>query len=186
MAINQNIFLCFPTMESTNFYLREIKDCDYLDIQEIYDNKFLHQYSNVPYIEDRQDSKDLIFGVKESYYKNQAILWCVEDKVTSECVGIVNLSSISESSSKGEIGFGLKEVKMNQGIMEEVITEISTNLIDIYLFNRIEANVNIDNTTQIDVYNTAGFTLEGERNDYLYNEEFDIYMDCYIFAKVKT
>ena len=186
MPISTNLFLCFPTMESEKFFIREVKDCDYLDIKEIYDNQFLHMYNNVPYIENRADSKELIFGVKESYYNNESILWIVEDKITSECMGIINLSEISELSSKGEIAFALKEENINKGIMEEAMFVVTDELINIYLVNRIEANINVENIPHINVYNTVGFIVEGERNDYLYNEEFDVYMDCYIFARVKV
>lgn len=181
--INTLFVGAIPTFESENYILRKVVLSDWEDLIEIYQNQFLHEYGNTPYIYTEKMAINLITGIEYNYAMGKAAAWSIEDKINHECIGILSLNNVSINDKKTEIGYGLKEIHMNKGIMSEIFPVFIDNIIS-YGFYRIEANVDVDNIASRNLCENNGFLQEGIRRKYIFNLEKQAFSDSYIYAKV--
>ncbi|MGL5822861.1 MAG: GNAT family N-acetyltransferase [Sarcina sp.] len=172
-----------PRFESENYIVRKIVISDWEDLIEIYQNRFLHEYGNTPYIYTEKMAINLITGIEYNYAMGRGAAWSIEDKNTKECIGILSLNNVSINDKKTEIGYGLKEIHMNKGIMSEVFPVFLDNIVS-YGFYRIEANIDVNNIASINLCESNGFLQEGIRRKYIFNLEKQVFSDSYIYAKV--
>ncbi|MGL5068963.1 MAG: GNAT family N-acetyltransferase [Sarcina sp.] len=171
-------------IDTENYSARGLASGDWEDMIEIYQNKYLHMYAKSQYIHTEKMAINLLTSIMYNFSVRKAITWMVTRKSDGENLGIVSLSNISYTDRKAELGYGLKESYMRQGVMGEVLKKIVDVLLE-YGFVRIEANIFKENIASIRLCEKVGFENEGLRRKYLFNSETDTYLDSYVFAVVK-
>lgn len=182
---NLALFNEFPYMEFDNYIITEIKEYDYENVIKIYNNKFLYLYNSVSHIKTKECAIGFIRSIAYKYNLRKEINWLIKSKENGEALGIITLNGICFVDKRAEIGYLMREDKSSRGIMTEVLKELINELLNTFQFNRIEANVYVENIPSIKVCNKIGFQNEGIRKKYIFNINTNKYMDSYIFAIVK-
>lgn len=92
----------------------------------------------------------------------------VYTKDTQEFVGVINLNSIRlDPFSSGSLGYYADESKTGKGYMKEAIRLVLRHSFQNIGLNRIEVNIQPENTSSIALIKSLGFEREGFSRKYL-------------------
>lgn len=153
-------------IESARLILRPLKPSDSEDLFEIFSDKHVMEYYNLPAFKNISEAVNQVDVFISSLKNKTMIRWGIELKDSRKLIGTCGLFSISEESRKAEMGYELNRKYWNRGIMTEALRTVMNFIFSQTDINRIEAFVEIPNTSSQKLLNKLGFTKEGILRQY--------------------
>ena len=148
-------------LETVRLKLRELKPDDEEALFEIYSDKEAMKYwDSLPFTTLSQAS-DMISNAKEWWESGDSICLAVEESNSNLVIGAMSLFNFHQESKRAEIGYILKRSYWGYGFMTEaLIKTIDYSFFDLGL-NRLEADIDPDNSASAKLLKKLGFSLEG-------------------------
>lgn len=180
----RDLFPVFPEIITDRLRLREISMGDLNSFYSIKsDPDVTFPYAMRPH-KDRDQTKKWIYNIFDSYEKEDAVMWAITQKDSSEVLGSVTLWNISADSGCGELGYELHKNAWGKGFAKEAAraaTEFGFSRLNL---NRIEACPYSDNVSSVKLLENIGYKLEGTlRERVRFN---GAYKDQLYFAVLKS
>ena len=108
-----------------------------------------------------EETKKVIHGWIDSYYKKSFYQWAITLKGIEEPIGAIGLFIVNENDLCGDVGYCISKEYWGQGITTDALKAIISFAFDRIGFNRIETYHSIHNPASGRVMQKAGMTFEG-------------------------
>ena len=142
--------------------LRKIDLKDTADIFTIYgDPQALEYWGHEPYT-DPQQAADMITDRIKWWDSGDSICFVIEERASGRAIGTISLFSIHESSRRAEIGYILNRDYWRQGLANEGVSAAIDYAFNQLNLNRLEADIDPENSASAALLSKLGFTLEGK------------------------
>ncbi|MGA2973635.1 MAG: GNAT family protein [Candidatus Bathyarchaeia archaeon] len=167
-------FTHFPSLITNRLHLRQIQPTDaeaFFAIKS--DLEVTRRYGQEPH-QSIDDTHAWIQRLQASYYRREALFWCLTLKGESSVVGSCTFWNFGAGFHCAEIGYELHRAYWRQGIMAEAISAILTYGFTELGLHRIEANPLAENTASKSLLLKLGFTYEGNlRQRHFFRDHFE-------------
>lgn len=160
-----------PTLDSDRLILRKL---DFNDIDAIYDygrDPLVSKYLVWNAHTSRIDTRDFLNTVVELYNKYRLLDWGIVLKESNKLIGTVSFVNMHRNILCGEVGYVLSRKFWNNGIMSEALNTVLHFAFTEMQLNRVEAQVDPENTASSKVLEKCGFQFEGIRRDIMYYKD---------------
>lgn len=186
MDILETAFNVFPKLETTHFFLREVKEQDCNEIYDIYSDEEAVQYQQIEPMKSMEQAKKSVTHFLNSYKNKKFIRWCIADKNYDKVVGLITLHDFDSWNSKAEIGYMLNKKYWKQNIMSESGQKVIEYAFEIIELHRIEAMIHPENIASNKLNIKLGFKSEGLKKSVSYNRKTGKYEDSLIYGLINS
>lgn len=119
-------------------------------------------------------------------YKNKEFYnWAIEDKLTGNVIGSINLMNVDNYNENCEVGYCIGQNFWNQGIMTEVLRIILDFAFKVVEFERITARRHINNIASGMLLKKCKFVYEGTLRKIIKDNKGD-FVDCKYYSLLKS
>ncbi len=153
-------------MESNRLLLRPLEKSDVLDLYEIFSDKLVMKYYDLLPFESISEAEKQINIFRKCLSEKSMLRWGIELKSNHKLIGTCGFFAFSEDAKKAEMGYELNRNYWNSGIMTEALEIILKFIFTNSEINRIEAFVEVPNTSSQKLLHKLGFTKEGILRQY--------------------
>ncbi|MBN1050259.1 GNAT family N-acetyltransferase [Clostridium botulinum] len=174
----------FPVVETTKIRLRQLKECDALDLVKYYSNEKVYQYLDWNGPENLEHALKIINIWNKGYEDGWIIRFAIADKETDKIIGTIFLTEFE--GKRAEIGYELSEEYWRSGIMSEAINEVLSlgfNKLDLV---RIQAFVCDENVASKEILKKFNFKKEGYLRQFECHNITGKCKDMWIFSLLNT
>lgn len=126
--------------------------------------EFMRYWSFSPWTSKHQAEKS-IADSRISLETGSSLKLGIMSKETGHLLGICSLFSIHTSSLRAELGYGLAPAHQGKGYMHEALVRLVNYGFSTLQLNRIEAEINPENTASSKVLEALGFQFEGKMRE---------------------
>ncbi len=148
-------------LATVRFKLRELNADDEEALFDIYSDKEVMKYWDSPPITTFSQAGEMISDAKKWWDAGDSICLAIEESNSNLVIGTISLFNFHQESKRAEIGYILGRSYWGYGFMTEVLIKI----IDYSFFeldlNRLEADIDPDNSASAKLLKKLGFSLEG-------------------------
>jgi len=148
--------------------LRKIEQSDAPSVLKGLSNDELTKYMLIRYynLSEVQEQMDYY----ANHFKNKTgAYWLIELKNNHTPIGVIGINDIHYSNKKCELGYWLYPEFWNNGYIVEAAKNVIDFCFDKLQLNRIEADVETENTASISIMKKLGFIHEGTLREYEMN-----------------
>lgn len=163
-------FTEFPVMNTKRLILREPKLSDAADIFVFRSDPIVQRYNAKP-MEDISEAREFIERHLAEYERRERIMWAVALKGAGTVIGLVGFGNWSHNHNRAMLGYDLAYEHWGKGYGSEAVREIIRFGFERMGLNRIEAATIEDNHESVRMLEKLGFTCEGIRRGYSYEED---------------
>lgn len=150
----------FPELETTRFYIKQIKAADQPFIFEGLSHPQVIPFYGVRYYTLKATKVQMEFY--ETIWKEKTgCWWKIVNKETNKPVGACGMNFYNPEHEKAEIGYWLLPKYWKKGIMPEVLPEMIRHLFNTWKLHRLEAVVETGNEASSKLLVKLGFVTEG-------------------------
>jgi len=179
----EKIFIEFPVIETERLILKELKDNHALDIFEYFSDEEVLEYYDIYPLTEIEEAEKLISVLENRFKKQKGIRWGISLKSSGKIIGTCGYHNLDKESFKAEIGYELSREYWRQGIMKEALGAIISFGFKEMELNRIEALVELENSSSIKLLEKLRFREEGLLREFaFYKEKFN---DLIMFSILK-
>ncbi len=123
-------------------------------------------------------------GAQMDYYRQQRIsgqgfYWVMEDRQSSEEMGVIGLNKISAEHQRAELGFWILPAFQRKGFVRESALAVIRDAFLNQGFIRIEACAETENTASCNLLQSLGFRAEGVFRSYEWNRGNRIHLEWF-------
>lgn len=173
-------------LETDNFILRPFNLQDAVDMYYNWaSDREVTKYLTWEEHYDINKTKAVVAFWESCYINKDYYNWAIEDKISGNVIGSINLMNIDNISENCEVGFCLGKKFWNQGIMKEVLLLIVNFAFNEIKFERITARRHIDNISSGMVLKKCNFIYEGTLRKIL-KDSNGILVDCKYYSILKA
>jgi len=141
--------------------LRRLSSVDTESLFTIYSNNQVMKYWSSPPFTAVWQANELISNSIKWWEAGESICLAVEELTSSKVIGTVSLFNFHQESKRAEIGYILGYPYWGRGFMIEALTKvIEFSFSDLFL-NRLEADIDPENTASAKLLTRLRFSLEG-------------------------
>lgn len=184
-SVIRKLFDTFPILVLGKYILREVDEGDYKDIFQIYSDKEVLKYENMPPFNQIDDAKVYIKTIKKGYKEKRFIRWVIEDRETKKALGLVTLHHIDYINFNAHIGYILNREYWGKGIMKKVVDKILQFSFEEVKIHRIEARIDPRNNNSIKLIQKLQFEKDGLLKESAYNYHKKVFEDRILYSKIK-
>ena len=168
-------FSNFPVLETKNLLLRKIETSDLSALFELYNEPLVMQYRGAPEFQVLQEAEDLLRQFGKHFESQKGIRWGIVRRMEPEIlIGTAGIKNRQEIHLRAEIGYELRPVFWNQGIMTEALQAITHFCFQKLSLHTIEANIATGNLASARVLHKLEFVKEAHyRENWYYKEWWD-------------
>ncbi len=162
--------------------LRSIRDNDENEIFKLRSDDRVMKLLDRPQAKSTDDARVLINKIKDGITKNEGITWGIALKHDSKLIGTIGYWRIVKEHFRGEIGYLLHVDFQKMGIMQEALLKVLDYGFEIMKLHTVEANVNPNNLSSINLLDRNHFIREAYfKENYYYNGRF---LDTAIYSLI--
>ena len=167
----------FPLLETRRLQLRKLEDSDWESVSFLRSDEKVNQFVVRPKAETREEALEFIEKIRGFVDSGDSFYWSISKKIESEMIGSICLWNFSEDRRSAEIGYDLKPMFQNQGIMTEAVQAVIDFAFRELKLERIEACTHRKNESSKKLLLKKHFQLNPERRDEEFPENiiFEIY-----------
>ena len=175
-------FVTFPTLGTARLDLRAPRAADADDIFVFRSDPEVQKYNGVP-MADVAEVAGLLDFSRDQFAGQHGILWAVAQRDENKVVGLAGLSYDSYHA-RAALGYDFARQYWGRGLATEALhAVIRFGFVEMGL-NRIEAETIADNFASVRVLEKLGFTCEGVRKAYSFEDD-GAYHDDAIYALLR-
>jgi len=110
------------------------------------------------------------------------LTWAIIHKNHQQCIGTITVRHLSP---KAEIGYVLSKAYWNQGLMTEIVNQLSNQLLALKDIYRVGATCHVENAASARVLEKCGFTKEGVLRYWAVFPNISREpQNCYVYSKI--
>jgi len=169
------------SMETTNYYLKEIQSTDIVNIHKGLSNPEITKYYDVHFatLEETKEQMEWYSNLKK---EGTGIWWGIYNKSNEFC-GACGFNGLEKQHKKAEIGLWLLKEFWGKGILKEVMPKVfEIGFMNLGL-NRIEGFVTSDNAKCKSALEKINFSFEGTMRECEIKNDEKLSIDIYAILK---
>ena len=163
-------FSVFPTLVGERSVLRELGPADALDLFAFRSDPEVQRYNSAP-MHDPAEAAALIRQLEVEYAAHRGLYWGITLREDAPVVGLIGLARWDPYHSRAEIGYDLRRDHWGRGVATDALKAVLTFGFTRLRLHRVEAQTIADNQASVRLLRRAGFTLEGVRREYSWEED---------------
>ena len=125
------------------------------------------------------------FLLKNKQKREEHIKYSFGIFLNDKYIGNVGIFDISEKKKSAEIVYWLIKEAVGKGYISEAVKLIEDEAFSNLGLNRIQIRCDVRNTASANVAKRLGYKLDGTMRSFNFNRVENIFVDCYIFSKLK-
>ncbi len=158
-------FSPFPEIQTERLLLRQTVKNDREDVFFLRSNEEVNKFIRRKRANSLKEAEDFIEKITEGWKNEKNINWSIFHKGNPNMIGSICLWNFSADRKIAEVGYDLKPIFHNQGIMTEALQAIlKFGFESLYLF-QIEAFTDHRNKSSTELLKRNGFSLNDKRKD---------------------
>jgi len=130
----------------------------------------------------REQTTDYLKAIQEKYKQLDYYNWVIEEKLTKNIVGMINLRVLDKNNSV-EFNYATDNRYTNNGYMTETLSSIINFALNTMKVNRVQGGCAVENIASKRVMEKCGLYFEGTLKKYL--KLNDGYHDMHMYAITK-
>lgn len=158
----------FPQIETKILILKELSVRDCNDLFEIFSDEEVLKYYDIEPLKTLEEANNLIQLLGRRFKNKKGIRWGIHLKDTGKLIGTCGYQSLNIESLRTDIGYEMSKAFWGQGLMKESLQAIIDFGFNTMSLNRIQALVEPNNKSSINLLNRIGFSEEGILSEYEY------------------
>ena len=163
-------FSAFPVLITDRIILRELRKEDAADLLVFRGDAEEQRFNSEP-LQTLEQSLALIDEVRGDYAAQTGLPWALTLKSSGRVVGLFGYHHWDHYHRRADIGYDLARELWGQGLATEALTAAIRFGFSEMQLNRIEAQTIADNTSSTRLLGRLGFTREGTRRSYSWEED---------------
>ena len=152
-------------LNTPRLLLRPISNDDCQSVFDIYSDPAAMQYWSCLPFNDIGQAEELISSAISAAQSNRSLLLAVVLKSSNELIGTMSLFNLHAESKRAEIGYLLAPSHWRQGLMSEALSAFIEFCFEELDLNRLEADIDPNNTASSAILKKFGFEVEGYLKD---------------------
>lgn len=166
-------FSPFPTLTTDRLVLREVSQKDVKEMLFMRSDKRVMKYIDRVPAKSIEDASAFIQKINDLKKNNEAVTWAITVKDNPVLIGTICLWNIKKEHYRAEVGYALHPEHHKKGIMQEALKAVLEYGFRIMQLHSVEANVNPQNSSSINLLERNGFVREAYfKEDYFFNGKF--------------
>ena len=163
----ESFFATFPSLDTENLVLRELRPADAPKVLELFSDPDVTRYYDLDLFSTIEEACRLVDRFVQRFYKRIGIRWAITERSnTEDLVGTCGYNLWIQPSHRGVLGYDLARTRWNRGIMTEALTAVLQLGFEKMALNRIEALVMPGNEASYRLLGKLGFQKEGTLRQY--------------------
>jgi len=148
-------------IEGDKINLRRVRRADAHSIYRYASDDAISRYTHIPRPYKLEDAYDFIKLARSERRKKTGFHFGLENKETSQIIGMIGLMHVDHDVRKGEVGYWLAKPFWGRGIMKEaILMALRFYFTELHL-HRVYAFVSPENGASIRLLEKVGFQREG-------------------------
>lgn len=168
--------------------IRPLLPTDYIQwlqgFNERSESQYVHDLGKMDMSDCTEDwFKDLVTKHHRFIQKDEQYIFGLFDQKTGKHIGMVNVAILARDKLQwADIGYFLHNQYWKKGYGREAVKGLVTLCFETLNLHRLEAHINLDNAPSINLIKDVGFSLEGTREAFIYEE--DRWHDQLVYYKI--
>jgi len=163
-------FSTYPTLMTERLILREVRLADAADVLVFRGDAYVQRFNSEP-LKTIEEAVLFIQEAQQQRATQAGFGWGITLRGEDRVLGGVSLHSWSHYHRRAEVGYDLARARWGQGIGTEAVRAVLHFGFSQLNLNRIEAATIADNHESVNLLKKLGFTLEGIRRGYSWEED---------------
>jgi [ribosomal protein S5]-alanine N-acetyltransferase len=163
-------FTTFPILETERLILRDLRSEDAADVLVFRGDPYVQRFNSEP-LKTLQEAAVFIEDAHQQRATQAGIGWAITLRGQDRVLGGVSLHAWDKYHRRAEVGYDLARAFWGQGIGSEAVRAVLRFGFGQLNLNRIEAATIADNHESVNLLKKLGFTLEGIRRGYSWEED---------------
>ena len=181
----------FPTLTTERLILRQMTLEDTDDLLGIYADVQVVKYLDWNGPSSRKEAEELIISWNEQFAGRKLLPWGISLGTTNKLIGTIMYMPVRGTFETKPlfpitIGFELSRDYWNQGMMSEVLEEVTRFGVHTIGAHRIQADVVPENAASLKILKKFGFKYEGLLKQYLKHDVTSLFIDVVVLALIAT
>ncbi|NKF50393.1 GNAT family N-acetyltransferase [Shewanella sp. WXL01] len=148
-------------IETERLSLRLVTELDSADLYKVYsDPEVMKYWSCSPFTSESQ-ATELAQAGEASFRAGQSLFLGIVDKESKELIGTLSVFNIHQNSQRAEVGYILSRKYWHKGLMSEAFSALLDYCFEHLQLNRLEADIDPNNTASAALLIKHGFKAEG-------------------------
>lgn len=161
MEVHMTMTKNFPTLETGRLVLREVNEQDKNDIFQYLSDEDVMKYYGLSPFTSVSEVVEEISWYKSIYDSEIGIRWGITERDCNKVIGSCGFHNWDKRHNRAEVGFELNKEYWNKGMMTEALRAVIQYGFSNLHINRIQALVEPENTSSLQVLKKVGFKEEG-------------------------
>lgn len=163
-------FSTFPRLTTERLILRDLRPDDAADVLVFRGDPYVQRFNSEP-LKTQQEAATFIEEARNQRTTQAGIGWAITLRGQDRVLGGVSVHAWDQYHRRAEVGYDLARAFWGQGIGSEAVRAVLRFGFDQMNLNRIEAATIADNHESVNLLKKLGFTLEGIRRGYSWEED---------------
>jgi ribosomal-protein-alanine N-acetyltransferase len=176
-------FTPFPVLESGRLCFRKLSNDDVNEVFELRSNPETMKYIPRPLATNTDEALAHIKIINDNIDSNTDINWCVTEKGSDKCIGIMGFFRTQPENYRTELGYMILPEHHNKGYVTEAVKTLLNYAFNDLGFHSIEATIDPENIASEKVLQKNGFRKEAHLIENFYHE--GKFLDSVIYSILK-
>lgn len=160
----------FPILETERLILRDVRLADAADVLVFRGDPYVQRFNSEP-LKTIEEATTFIEEAHQHHATQAGVGWAITLRGQDRVLGGVSLHAWDKYHRRAEVGYDLARAFWGQGIGSEAVRAVLHFGFEQLNLNRIEAATIADNHESVNLLKKLGFTLEGIRRGYSWEED---------------
>ncbi|QBF81596.1 N-acetyltransferase [Shewanella maritima] len=148
-------------IETERLSIRLVTTLDSADLYKIYSDPEVMKYWSCPPFTSESQATDLAQAGETNFHAGQSLFLGIVDKESKELIGTLSVFNIRQDSQRAEVGYILSRKYWHKGLMSEAFSALLDYCFEHLQLNRLEADIDPNNTASAALLIKHGFKAEG-------------------------
>lgn len=158
-------FSIFPNIKTERLFLRTVSEEDAAVIYELRSDEAVIKYIDREKMESLELAFAFIDKIKNEFEQAESLFWIITKPPSQAMIGSICLWNFSEEENKAEVGYELKPVFHNKGIMSEALKAVLKFGFQELQLDSIEAFTHQNNESSKSLLTKHDFKVNPNRKD---------------------
>ncbi len=155
-------FGAFPKLETDKLVLRRVTHKDAEALMNLYSDAEATRLSDVPILKTPEEAREVVHAFQKLFKQNKGIRWAILRKTDNQFLGTCGyINWVKARDNRGEMVQELGRAYWGQGFMTEALRAILQYGFGQMSLNRVEAQIDPEDTRAQILLSKLGFQQEG-------------------------
>lgn len=149
------------TLQTPRAIIRPVSERDLADLMDVNGDPEVTRHLPYSTWTTEQDAHAWLQRMNQQVDSGSARQLVIQSRDTGKAIGTILLFRYEESSQRLDLGYALGRAYWRRGIARETVGAVIDNVVSVFGIRRVEAEVNLDNTSSQGLLDRLGFLREG-------------------------